>query len=601
MSQLKAIRALRSAGRYDEAHTALVAAARAGLSALDAEAAGRMLAAMRGAGQAPAPALRVHVLGQVTTRWLASMLNAVCAGRGQPATVGDGGYDQVLQDLLALQPGQVDVVVLVPWTQRLAGEGAASGPERVAAELAFWAQAQARVAAIGARLVQVGLDLPSPGPLGAQLSGGGDGPLARVREVNAALRASLPTGAAFVDLEVVAGGMGRARFYDARRWYWTRQPFSDDGALELASAVQAAVRAVWSGPKKVLVLDLDHTLWGGVVGEVGALGVALGETPDGQAFRAFQSWCRELARRGVLLAVVSKNEPADARAPFLENPGMVLRLDDFAAFEAGWISKAGALRRIADQLRLGLDSFVFVDDNPAERELIRQQLPEVEVVDISDDPAGTIAALEAGRWFEAVGLTDDDRARAARYQAEAARRAEAPDPEGGLDAYLASLQMVGTLRPITAADVPRVVQLIGKTNQWNLTTRRHAEPVVQAVLAEPRAVARVLELADRFGDHGLVGVLLAVPDGDDALRIDTFLLSCRVIARTAEDFVFAGVLAEARALGYRRIVGEYLPTERNAQVAGFYAGLGLSPTADPTRWEGAVDALVPPRTFVGGA
>lgn len=585
-------RALRKQGQFSAAAAALSDAARRGaLSPLDLADAGRLLEKLVEAEQIPTPKLRVHLLGQLTTSWLKPALVATSWGRNQPAVVTEGSYDQIFQDLLGMQPGEVDVIVLLPWHQRLLGQAEAD----IADELSFWRQCWQRVAALGAKLVQVGFDADSTGPLGLMLGGGAQGPLGRVRRANEALREALPAGAAFVDLDHVAGTVGRSAFYDRRRWYWTKQPFSEVGVASLANATFAAVRAVVTGPKKVLVLDLDNTLWGGVVGETGPLGVELGEGPDGEAFRAFQRWCKGLTRRGVLLAVCSKNEPEDARGPFESNPHMVLQLNDFAAFEAGWGPKSQAIVRMAEQLQLGLDSFVFFDDNPAEREEVRQGAPAVEVVEVPDDVSGYIPAIEAGLWFEATGLTAEDAQRAEQYQQERQRR-ELQANFADMGAYLRSLEMVADVRPIDEADLPRVVQLLGKTNQWNLTTRRHSTAVVEGIVGDPRAVHFTLRLRDRFGDHGLVAVLLAVPE-DDALRIDTWLMSCRVIARTAEQFAFAQLVQAARAAGWTRLVGEYLPTKKNRQVADLYPTLGFAPAEDG-RFILVLDGFEPPETFI---
>jgi FkbH-like protein len=475
----------------------------------------------------------------------------------------------------------------------------------IRAECAFWEAAWANRR--GARLVQVGYDWSGPGPAGVTLAGAPGGRVDTIRAMNAALRARLPQGAAWVDLEQVAGELGRERFYDPRRYHWTKQPFSDEGILRLCRALHAAVRALLTGPKKVLVLDLDNTLWGGVVGETGPLGVAICETPEGEAFRAFQRHVKGLSQRGVVLAVASKNNPADAREPFVQNSEMVLKLEDFAGFEASWDPKATSLVRLAESLRLGLDSFVFFDDNPAEREHIRQALPEVDVVDVPEEPALYVRALEAGLWFEAVTQTAEDAARAAQYQAEAGRRG-AEAAFGSLDAYLASLEMRATIRPVGEADLDRVVQLIGKTNQFNLTTRRHGPDAVRTLLADPRTVALTVRVADRFGDHGLVAVLFGVPEetaGYEAaqtLRVDTWLMSCRVIGRTVEHLSFATLLEAARARGYTRVLGEYLPTAKNAQVADLYAQLGLELLAEDAdghrRYAGEIAGMVAPRSFV---
>ncbi len=326
----------------------------------------------------------------------------------------------------------------------------------------------------------------------------------------------------------------------------------------------------------MLVLDLDNTLWGGVVGETGALGVALGESPDGEAYRSFQKHAKALSKRGIVLAVASKNNPADGREPFEKNPEMILGLDDIAAAEINWEPKGTTIRRLAETLSLGLDSFVFFDDNPAEREQVRQAIPEVAVADVPAEPAEYVRALQAGLWFEAASLTEADRERAEQYAVERKRR-ELQQSAGTMEDYLRSLEMVADVREIDEADLMRVVQLLGKTNQFNLTTRRHGREDVLRLLALPDAVGMTLRVEDRFGDHGLIGVMIAVPADDDprALRIDTSLMSCRVIGRTVEQFFIGELLERARRLGYREIRGEYIPTKKNALVSELYDRLGF--------------------------
>ena len=584
-----AIAVLCKQGRRDELLDALRGALRRdALDPEELERAGRLLGKHLGE-----PMTTVRVLGQCTTSWLTPMIAALAWGRDLRLAASDGEYDNVVQDLSA-DTAPPDVVVLLPWSERLL---ASSRPadERIADELAFWQHAWRLAAARRARIVQIGFDWQGAGPLGQHLSGARGGDIAIVREVGHRLRAALPAGAYFVDLEAVSGELGRARFYDPRQYHWTKQPFSMAGAAALARHVVAGIRALTTGPKKVLVLDLDHTLWGGVVGETGPLGVALGGTPDGEAFAAFQRHAKGLARRGVLLAIASKNNPADAREPFGMHPDMVLALDDLAAFEASWDPKELALRRIADELQLGLDAFVFFDDNPAEREHIRQGLPEVEVVEVPDDPADYVRALEAGLWFESVALTDEDRARTAQYAVER-RRVELKTTATNLDDYLASLEMIAQVRAIHDADLQRVVQLIGKTNQFNLTTRRHAEAQVRAIAGGAGGVALTVRLRDRFGDYGLVGVVLGIADGD-ALAIDTWLMSCRVIGRTLEQRVLHELVRRAEQLGHRRLVGEYVPTAKNALVAGLYTELGFV-ALGAGRHALELPAASLPRTFV---
>ncbi len=586
---------LRKAGQLLESLDALREGLRpAAVDAATHERAGRLLKKHLDVAKAP----RVRLLGQCTTSWMVPVLGAVAWGRGTALQVEDGEYDSVMQELAHGEPPEV--LVLIPWTQRLFSDDARSESERIDAELAFWQAAWAQRQ--GSKLVQVGYDWTAPGPKGAMLGGGPGGPMRLVRRMNDALRHHLPSGAAWVDIEAISGSLGRERFYDARRFFWTKQPFSEEGTLRLCRHLFAAARALLTGPKKVLVLDLDNTLWGGVVGELGPYGVQLGESADGEAFRAFQAYCKGLAARGIVLVVASKNNDADAREPFEKNPDMVLRLGDFAAFEANWEPKSRNIARMADTLRLGLDSFVFFDDNPAEREQVRQALPQVEVVDVPEDPAEYVAALEATLFYESLPLTAEDAERGAQYQAEAQRDA-ARTGFGSLDDYLTSLAMVADLREVDEADMQRVVQLLGKTNQFNLTTRRHGEEQLRRWLAGGRSILYTLRVRDRFGDHGLIGVVLGVPEEEGTLVVDTLLMSCRVIGRTVEQYLWARVLARAAELGYGRIRAEFVPTAKNAQVARLYDDFGLTraSVADgAVVYEASLAALAPPRNFLLG-
>jgi FkbH-like protein len=551
---------------------------------------------------APKP-LKVLLVGQFTTSWLVPALTATAWGHGVRALVSEGGFDNVLQDLSTHPTGDdsPDIVVMLPWNRRLLA-ASASGEDRVESELVFWKQAWSLASSrLEARILQVGYDWVIPGALGHHMAARPDGPVGLVNTMNARLRAEMPPGAYFVDLDQVSGTMGRSTFYDMRRYYWTKQPFGEAGCVELSRHLWAGIRALTTGPKKVLVLDLDNTLWGGVVGETGPLGVALGESADGDAFRAFQAYAKELTTRGVILALASKNNLKDALEPFEKNREMVLTLDDIAAYEINWDPKGTTIGRLAKTLNLGLDSFVFFDDNPAEREQVRQAQPEVEVVDVPEDPAEYVRALQKGLWFETTGLTAEDAMRAAQYAVERQRR-KLEQSATSMDDYLISLEMVADVGEIDEGDLQRVVQLLSKTNQFNLTTRRHTREDVLGLLARPRAIGMTVRVRDKFGDHGLIGVLIGVPTDNDALKVDTFLMSCRVIGRTVEQFCFRTLWEKAKGLGYRRIVGEYIPSAKNALVAELYDRLGIRRVAEsPDKavlYEADLVDGEPPATFV---
>jgi FkbH-like protein len=568
---------LRAAGQTAQAMALIAQALRRGEFDADGlDQAGRAL--LRNTEHFPKqpPPLSVLILGQCTTSWLIPALTAVAWGRGRAVIVKEGGYDNIIQDLAAVAKPP-DVVILLPWHQRLLAANDRGPQQRADDEMTLLRQAWESLRKLGSRLIQVGYDWDHAGPGGVHLSARG-GSINAVRIINDLIRANLPEGSYFVDLEQISGEVGRRRFYDPRSYYWTKQPFSRLGVARLCDHLWAAIRALTTGPKKVLVLDLDNTLWGGVVGELGPNGVALGDNAEGEAFRTFQREIRGLASRGVVLAVCSKNNPADAREVFQKNTDMVLKLDDFAAFEASWDAKPAAIQRMAKALRLGLDSFVFFDDNPAEREHVLQTLPDVEVVDVPPDPSDYVRALHDGLWFEAAAVTEADRARQEQYRQEQQRRA-AEESAGSVEGYLESLQMVADVRPLDEDDMERAVQLLGKTNQFNLTTRRHTAEIVRSMLAQRGAFGMTLRLTDRFGDAGLVGLVLAVPDLTAAaptLRLDTWLMSCRVIARTVEEFTMNHVVKKAAELGYSRLLGEFIPTAKNQLVVDFYDKLGFT-------------------------
>jgi FkbH-like protein len=516
---------------------------------------------------------RVRILGQCTTSWLVPALTAVAWGDAVALEVVDGEYDNIVQELMSRPDLASETTVLLPWNRSLLKSREQSIDAAISAAMDTWKFIWNLVAERGgSRLIQVGYDCATSGSLGGHL-GSESGDVAMIRTMNTVLRAELPPNAIFVDLAEASGQMGRERFYDARRYHWTKQPFSEAGVARLAQHLNAAARAVTSGPRKVLVLDLDNTLWGGVVGEVGALGVELGESPAGEAFVDFQREVSKLARAGIVLAIASKNNHADATEPFEQNPEMVLSLDDIAAFEASWEPKDVMLRRIAARLNLGLEEFVFFDDNPAERELIRQAIPEVSVVDVPNDPSGYVRALQHGLYFASRALTAADLERTSHYQSERGRR-DLCESATTLDDYLSSLDMRGDVRSIDTPDLRRVVQLLGKTNQWNLTTRRLSESDVRGILDLDGAIGLSLRLVDRFGDYGLIAVLLATRH-DDRLQIIDWLMSCRVIGRTSEQFLFRHLAMLAEQSGIRVIEGEYLRTKKNGMVAQLYLELGF--------------------------
>jgi FkbH-like protein len=546
---------------------------------------------------------RIAVLGSSTMSLLIPVLKALCFRDGIRATFHEGAFGAFRQEILerggVLEAFAPTIVIIATHWRDLELPAIGGGDSRTAAATiaggyrGLWS---ALHAAHGCHVIQHTFDLPaddSAGLLSVQLSAGRR---RLIREVNLALADARPSGVSLLDIEQVAAGVGTDRWSNPRLWYIARQHPSPEALPELAEEQMAHVRAVLGLSRKVLVCDLDNTLWKGVIGEDGLAGIKVGPgSPDGEACADLQRYIRDLKDRGIVLAVCSKNNLDDARAPFLETAGMVLRLDDFAVFTANWDDKAGNLRRIASAIGVGLDSLVHIDDNPFERAWIRSQLPEVAVPELGGSVFTYARELDRGRYFPAIHWSPEDRLRADGHRREQ-QRAVAREEAGSLEDFLSRLHMRGACEPVSDANIERVTQLINKTNQFNLTTKRRT-------LAEVRHLAStgwtgVFRLQDRYGDYGIIGVLFPVP-GEDARcwDVDTWLMSCRVLRRDVEKFMIDCLVDAARAAGVTRIRGRYVRTGKNGQVADLYPGLGfdtLSRTDEEGRYELRVESVTSP-------
>lgn len=397
--------------------------------------------------------------------------------------------------------------------------------------------------------------------------------------VNLRLGERAPSYVHFNDVDSLASALGSDRWFDARLWRHAKQPVSFDCLIPYVQSAARVIGAIYGRSAKCLVLDLDNTLWGGVVGDDGVDGIAIGEG-DGvsEAFKAFQEYVLCLKERGVMLAVCSKNDEANAKAPFLRRAEMPLKLDDFVAFKANWEPKPDNLRQIAAELNIGLDSMVFVDDNPAEREHVRRRLPQVRVLEITDDPADYPRLLDAAGWFETVAISTEDGQRTEQYQANAARQTLSDTLED-YSAYLAALQQKAVIRPFEEAWLDRITQLTNKSNQFNLTTRRLSRSEHEELARSPDVITAYVRVADRFGDNGLIGVFVGRIVNDE-LHIAQWLMSCRVLKRGVEQSLCNYIAARCRERGIQRLRGTYIPTEKNALVVDHYRGLGFAASGE---------------------
>jgi FkbH-like protein len=459
--------------------------------------------------------------------------------------------------------------------------------EAVRQEAQFWSGLAQR---IQVPTVMLSFDFPPYRALG-EADGLLPGGLGRhVRQTNLELADLLPNFVTLVDAEALQGRLGPA-WHDPGLYAMCKQPFGMGALPEVADTIAAAATAILGRSRKVLVLDLDHTLWGGVVGDVGAEGLALGpETAEGEAFFNFQRYCKALAQRGVILAVCSKNNDSVARAAFANHPAMVLKPDDISCFIANFDDKATNIRRIAETLNVGLDSLVFVDDNPVERAWVSQQLPEVWVIDIDiDNPAGYCAAVELAKAFPLHRLTREDLARTASYRAIAEAKAGA-ESATDIDSFLKDLTPVVTIERVDDSSIDRIVQLIGKTNQFKLNPSSFTHDRIR----EGAAGVVALRLIDRLQDYGIVAIAVTESEGD-ALVIRNWVMSCRVFSRRLEHATREILSDLAEREGLRRIVLDYVPSAKNGLVPAALAAVGFTEIGDG-RFEAPVtppDALAP--------
>ena len=423
------------------------------------------------------------------------------------------------------------------------------------------------------------LDRALPGTLRSLIDG-----------INRELAAYVPgTGDVLLDVAGLAETVGLADWHNTQLWNMAKFSFSDELIPLYADHVARTIAAIRGKSRKVLILDLDNTVWGGVIGDDGLEGIQIAQgDARGEAHLAVQRLALDLRQRGIVLAVCSKNTDEVAREPFEKHPEMLLRLDHIAVFQANWNDKATNIQAIAEELSLGLDAMVFLDDNPVERGLVRQLLPQVAVPELPEEPAYYTRTLAAAGYFEAVAFANEDLKRAGFYQ-DNAKRAKLQKQVGGVEAYLASLDMTITFQPFDATGRARIVQLINKSNQYNLTTRRYTDPEVMEAENDPEVFTLQVRLADVFGDNGMISVVICRPGEAGVWEIDTWLMSCRVLGRKVEHMVLREILEHARAAGIHKLVGTYNPTDRNKLVVDHYAKLGFTKVAEEesgfTHWE----------------
>ena len=527
-------------------------------------------------------ALRLAILGSATTSHLPPGIRVAGLRRGLAIEIYEAPYGMYYQELnspdSALHAFNPQAILLALDARHLTSTTADSALDLLQS---CWRKAKST---FHCQVIQQTVMPVLPTLMGSNEDRMPSSPAAVLNEINRRLPAlAADESVDLLALDRILLDDGLTFCHDPALWLRSKHEVHPRAAALYGEHLARLLAAARGRSAKCLVLDLDNTLWSGVIGDDGLEGIVLGQGSEiGEAHAELQRYALSLTERGIILAVCSKNDEANALAPFTSHPEMILKREHIACFVANWTDKATNLRHIAKQLNIGLDALVFVDDNPAERAIVRQELPSVHVPELPDEPSAFVSSLAAAGYFEALRLTADDRARTSQYQANA-ERDRLKDSATDMDSYLRSLRMTLTAGPFDSLNLQRITQLINKTNQFNLMTERLTEPEVLARMNDPRWLTLYARLTDRFGDNGLIAILMARLEknqaGSDAI-IETFLMSCRVLGRGVEQACLNLLAAAAQSHGAHRLIGQYRGTEKNNMVRGLYPSLGFTPLAE---------------------
>lgn len=553
------------------------------------------------------PQYSLAVLGDCATQHLATALRGYGVSVGIRLNVFDADYDQIDAQVMApdseLYRFAPQGVLLQMCTEKLQEAFYDCPPE---ARASFAEDTYARIRKIWSRIgsripatvLQCNFPLIDDGVFGQFGNKTEQSFLFQQRKLNYLLMQGCQEvkNTFLIDLDALQTALGRSTFADPKLYYVAKMPISLAALPAAAKLVVDVVRSLQGAVKKCLVLDLDNTLWGGVIGDDGLSGIQIGELGTGHAFSDFQKWLKELKNRGILLTVCSKNNEDTAKEPFEKHPEMVLRLEDFSMFVANWEDKARNIRTIQQALNIGMDSMVFLDDNPFERELVRTMIPEITVPELPEDPALYLQYLRGLDLFETASYSREDAGRTEQYR-EKAQRAAFEAAFQSYDDYLEALQMRASAAAFDPFHYPRIAQLTQRSNQFNLRTVRYTEAEIEALAQDDSRIGLYFTLKDKFGDHGLISVVVLEKQPEDTLFISEWLMSCRVLKRGMEEFIVDKILSVAAQQGFRRVVGEYIPTPKNAMVKDLYEQLGFA-RLENGRFQAEVSGFPYHKTFI---
>ncbi|MBX3522945.1 MAG: HAD family hydrolase [Xanthobacteraceae bacterium] len=545
--------------------------------------------------------LRVSVLASLSSQHLIAVLKLFLYAEGFAPSFAASEFDGIAlegldpeaqvwradPEALVVLPSVEDIKV---WPKLFASDDEIARWVEDHAQLyrTIWQQAAARMP--DCRIYHGLFALPLERPLGNLENSAAYSRTNCLRRLNQYLTRHAPANVTPVDLDYLASLAGRMQWTDEPAYFGSKQPLS---LREMPLACAYLARLIASGRgrvRKCLVLDLDNTLWGGVIGDDGPGGIRIDPSdPVGEAYLAFQRYILALKDRGVLIAACSKNDPKIARSAFEENEHMLLKVADFAAFEANWEDKVSNIRRIADVLNIGLDSLVFFDDNPAERAIVEQYAPQVLVIDAPEDPSLFVRALDLSFAFEWPNLTAEDLARTDSFVKEN-QREELRKQFADYDTYLKSLAMKATIEPTQGVALSRVAQLFNKTNQFNLRTIRYSEQELETLIASRDHLVLHVSFADKFTNYGIMAAAVLRFAGGTAF-IENWVMSCRAFKRGLEEATLNAIMAFARERGANFVAGEYIPTPKNGYVADLFNKSGFEEVPSNPQWSTAGNAL----------
>lgn len=529
---------------------------------------------------------KVAVLGNASTQFISLGIKGALKAEGINASVYDAEYNQINSQLLDISSETYEfspeVILLYISTDKiyeefldldvsLRKEFACNYIKKIES---YWNLIEKNCSA---KIIQANfteIDDKAFGNYSAKVE---DSFIYQIRKLNYLLEESMKDNRNVYPLDLLSVQIktGVSVFYDTVLYYNAKMAVTMDTVAYIAKNVADIVKTFRGSFKKGIILDLDNTLWGGVIGDDGLGGIEIGELKRGHVFTDFQRWLKQLKDRGILLCVCSKNNEEIAKEPFEKHEEMVLRLNDFSMFVANWEDKATNIRNIQKSLNIGMDSLVFIDDNPFERNLVRSLIPEITVPELPDDPANYLTFLQGENLFETASYSDDDKDRTKQYQAEAKRKS-LEEEFVSIDDYLLNLEMKAEVKPFEEVRYQRIAQLTQRSNQFNLRTVRYTEADIEKIANDDKYIPLYYTLKDKFGDHGLVSVVILEKTTDTEAFVDTWLMSCRVLKRGMEEFIVNSFVKEAAKNGIDVINAEYIKTQKNSMVKDIYKTMGFT-------------------------